>query len=89
MLTIAPATSLLADTLRARRGLPPPPLRKALREAAGVSLAEIAAEVSERLPGDAGVTKQAVALWERGLRNPRPAHLRIYAEILRLLREAA
>jgi DNA-binding transcriptional regulator YiaG len=78
--------SLIAETIRARRELPPPGMRKALRESVGVSLAEIRDELEHRF--GISVTKQSIYLWESGRRTPRPAALRAYAEILRLFREA-
>jgi DNA-binding transcriptional regulator YiaG len=80
-------SSLIAETIRARRELPPPAVRKMLRESVGVSLAEIADELEHRY--GIRVTKQSVYLWESGRRTPRPAHLRAYAEILKLFRAAA
>lgn len=78
MTTAAPLSTLV----RERRDLPPPALRRALREAAHVSLDEIAQEI--------GVTRQAVARWEQGTRFPRPPHLYRYAEVLRTFqRESA
>lgn len=66
---------------RARRRLPPPAARRHLRERAGVSQTVVASEV--------GVTREAVARWESGDREPRPANLARYLEILdRLAREA-
>ena len=64
--------------LRARSELPEPRVRRALREAAGVSQADVAAAV--------GVSRQAVDHWESGTRYPRPKHLAAYLEVLRILR---
>jgi DNA-binding transcriptional regulator YiaG len=71
----------LQDELRARRELPPPQLRRALRKAAGVSLDALAREV--------GVTRQCVGHWEAGRRYPRGAALQRYVAALRLLQEEA
>jgi len=56
-------------------------MRRALRESAGLSLDAIAQVL--------GVSRQAVSNWELGLRDPRPEHLRLYAEVLRSLQEVA
>ena len=69
----------LLQLVRERRELPPPALRRALREAATVSLEE----VGEQL----GVSRQTVSRWERGERFPRPQHLVAYAELLRSFRQ--
>jgi DNA-binding transcriptional regulator YiaG len=71
----------LSERVLARRSLPPPLTRRALREAAGASLADVARAC--------GVTKQAVAQWESGLYSPRGANLLAYAEVLRVFRKAA
>lgn len=59
--------------------LPPPELRRALRVAAGLSLAEIG-EVC-------GVTRQCVSLWELGSRTPAPPHSGAYLTLLHDLAE--
>lgn len=51
--------------------------RRALRQAAGVTQAEIAAEV--------GVSRAAVCRWESGKRTPRGGPARTYARLLRTL----
>ncbi|MDP9397269.1 MAG: helix-turn-helix domain-containing protein [Actinomycetota bacterium] len=50
--------ALLEQSLHDRRSLPPPPARRALRQAAGVSLLAVARAC--------GVSRQAVAHWEAG-----------------------
>ena len=65
--------------VRARRDLPPPEVRRALRRAAGIPMRDVAEIV--------GVTRQAVALWELGKREPRNKNLETYAEVLRTLRQ--
>jgi DNA-binding transcriptional regulator YiaG len=70
----------LTQRLRTRRDLPPPEVRRALRRAAGVPMQDVAAIV--------GVTRQAVALWESGSREPRNTNLASYSEVLRALRQA-
>lgn len=64
-----------------RRRLPPPELRRFLRERAGLPQQAIADEV--------GVSRPAVSRWEAGRRTPRGDDLRRYSEILaRLTAEA-
>lgn len=70
----------LLDRVRARRELPPPAMRRAIREAAGLTL--------EDFGGALGVSSQAVLYWERGTRFPRPEHLGPYSELLRALTKA-
>lgn len=74
------ATATLQDVLRARRDLPAPAMRRALRAAAGISLEAVAREV--------GVTRQAVGHWEAGSRYPSGRHLQKYL-VLAVLREHA
>jgi DNA-binding transcriptional regulator YiaG len=57
--------------------LPPPELRRALREASGLSAAEVA--------GCLGVSRQTVAQWERGVRTPRGELLEHYVAVLERL----
>ncbi|WP_294981171.1 helix-turn-helix transcriptional regulator [uncultured Microbacterium sp.] len=71
--------SLLND-VRARGALPTPALRRAIREAAGVSQGQIAREV--------GVHRMTVCRWESGTSTPAGEHLHAYAAILRDLQEA-
>ncbi len=75
------ATAHLSEELAARKRLPPPPVRKALRLAAGASL-----EATGEAAG--GVTDEAVRLWELGKRTPRGENLRAYVEVLDLFRTA-
>jgi len=70
----------LEERLRARRELPPPAMRRALRQAARLSQADVAREI--------GVSSAAVAYWEAGRRFPRPENLAAYVRALRILREA-
>lgn len=78
-------TSTVAETIRSfrhvRPELPAPAERKAVREAAGLTLAQVGAAV--------GVTPQAVALWESGRRTPQGARLSKYAEAIHAMREPA
>jgi transcriptional regulator with XRE-family HTH domain len=64
--------------LKANRDLPDPPMRRAIREAAGASRVDVAAEV--------GVSKYAVMQWEQGTRFPSRRHVVAYARVLRELR---
>ncbi len=73
--------AVLEKSLDDRRALPPPVARRALRQAAGVSLLAVARAC--------GVSRQAVAHWEAGTRQPRDEHLAAYLQALRLLREKA
>lgn len=70
----------LESHLAARRALPPPSERRAIRVAARVSL--------QRLARAVGVTRQTIALWETGRAAPRDAHLDAYLNALRLMEEA-
>jgi DNA-binding transcriptional regulator YiaG len=69
----------LTRQIEVRRELPPPAVRRALRKAAGASLADVAAVV--------GVTDTAVAYWETGARSPRARNLETYLEVLRAFRQ--
>ncbi len=64
-----------------KRGLPPPTLRRALRQAAGLTLEDVARLV--------GCTPQAVDHWEAGRREPSGRFLAGYVEALQLARELA
>lgn len=59
---------------RARRRLPPPSLRRALRKSAGVTQAAVAMAL--------GVDRATVARWELGERMPSGRHLQAYATLL-------
>jgi DNA-binding transcriptional regulator YiaG len=72
------STLTVSELLRARRELPDPQTRRAIRVQAGLSLDDVA--------GELGVTRQSVSDWERGRRYPRRAHLVAYVALLRLLR---
>lgn len=65
----------------ARRALPSPDERRQIRQESGLSQRRIGAEL--------GVSGQAVALWEKGDRQPRGEHLVRYALLLADLRELA
>jgi DNA-binding transcriptional regulator YiaG len=80
-MSIAIEAQGLEAHLAARRELPDPHVRRALRKAAGVSLEQIGREC--------GVTRQAVTLWESGAVEPRGRNLHAYLAVLRILREAS
>ena len=61
--------------------LPAIAMRKAIRRAAGRSLADLAAKLQ--------VSRQSVSFWERGLIEPAGAHLGEYARLLEDLRKEA
>jgi transcriptional regulator with XRE-family HTH domain len=68
----------IRNTIEALR-LPAPLVRRALRLAAGMTLAEVGEVV--------GVTRSAVSRWERDARQPRGDRRLRYAAVLRELRE--
>ncbi|MCX4973143.1 helix-turn-helix transcriptional regulator [Streptomyces sp. NBC_00620] len=78
-------TETVAERIRSfrqvRPELPAPAERKAVREAAGLTLAQVGSAV--------GVTAQAVGLWESGRRTPRGTLLDRYAEAISAMRELA
>ena len=71
----------LLEELRSRRQLPIPAERRRIREAAGVSLRQLAAAI----PPD-GVSAMAIVRWETGAQPRDPAHLRAYGRLLDELR---
>jgi DNA-binding transcriptional regulator YiaG len=76
----ANAVDGLVRRARIRRRLPDPPLRRLLREHAGLTQGEIAAAL--------GVSRTEVCRWESGLREPRHERLAAYVRILdRLARD--
>lgn len=67
----------LVNRVRIEQSLPPPDQRRAIREAAGLSMDDL---------GEAlGVSRQAVSHWERGQRHPRAGVVVRYAKLLYLL----
>jgi transcriptional regulator with XRE-family HTH domain len=66
--------------VQALAALPTPPARKALRQAAGVTMADVAAVV--------GVSRQAVSQWERGEARPAGEHLHAYLELLAMFKRS-
>lgn len=71
----------LRERAALKRGLPPPAQRRALRQAAGLTLEDVAQLV--------GCTPQAVDHWEVGRREPSGRLLPGYVDALRLARELA
>ncbi|NRG40374.1 helix-turn-helix transcriptional regulator [Rathayibacter sp. VKM Ac-2835] len=69
-------TEVIAEA-RAHATLPPPPLARAIREAAGLSQARMAVALD--------VTPITICRWEGGTRTPRRQHLVAYAALLREL----
>ncbi|MGW2584520.1 helix-turn-helix domain-containing protein [Streptomyces virginiae] len=67
--------------LHVRRCLPPPPERRELRKATGLTQQELADAV--------GVTRAAVSHWEKGVRTPRGELLDRYVDALVAMKEAA
>lgn len=74
------ATDALLERVAARRALPPPEMRRALRKSARLTFVEIGEAM---VPP---VSRQLVGLWESGDRVPRPDHLTQYAALLEALR---
>ena len=62
------------------RRLPPTKVRRALREASGLSVLEVAEAI--------GVSRQAVWRWERGLREPHGGNRLAYVGFLEDARKA-
>jgi len=71
----------LLEQLRSRRLLPAGAERRRIREAAGVSLRQLAAAITP-----AGVSPMAVVRWEAGATPRDSEHLRAYGELLEELR---
>ena len=71
-----PIEQLIADANR-RRALPSPPVRRLLREEAGLTQKEIAAAI--------GVARPAVTRYESGTRAPRGETRSAYIELLERL----
>jgi DNA-binding transcriptional regulator YiaG len=69
------------DSVRAQRRLPAPAVRREIRERVGLSQADVARAL--------GVTREAVAYWERGQRVPKAGTAARYLELLdRLAQES-
>jgi DNA-binding transcriptional regulator YiaG len=73
--------SHLVDEVRRARSLPRPAMARAIREAAGVSQARLAAEL--------GVHRMTVVRWESGMRSPRSDQRTAYAALLAELQQVA
>ncbi|MFD5370789.1 helix-turn-helix transcriptional regulator [Streptomyces sp. NPDC127103] len=71
----------LAQKITLKRRLPAPEICRVVREAAGVSTADVAEAL--------GVSRQTISNWETGRRVPRGRLLVGYLEVLDLLRESA
>ncbi len=67
----------LADRLDAVRRLPPPRMRRAIRQDAGVTQQDVAREM--------GVHRMTIARWEAGSHQPRGARLVDYIRVLEML----
>lgn len=76
----AKVTALIEELITAKR-LPAPPMRRAIRQAAGVTQARLAQELN--------VSDRSIAGWEAGTTNPSPKHRRPYTELLHSLNELA
>jgi DNA-binding transcriptional regulator YiaG len=75
------ALSVILDKRRLRRRLPDPPMRRLVRERAGITQEDLAQVL--------GVDRATVSRWETGEREPRPSQLEGYLQALdRLTREA-
>jgi transcriptional regulator with XRE-family HTH domain len=70
----------LSEVVEARKALPPPEARRAIRLAARASLGDVAKAC--------GVTRQAALQWEQG-KTPSGPRLLAYTAALRVMREAA
>jgi len=75
--TVVP--SPIQAKMRAKRALPPPAMRRAIRLGAGLSQADVA-EIM-------GVARESVARWEAGARTPRGRVLIEYVDLLDQLKD--
>jgi transcriptional regulator with XRE-family HTH domain len=71
----------IVDELQARRRLPPPAVRRALRESARISQARAARELA--------VSPALLCRWESGTREVTGEHLPRYLELLDVFAEAS
>lgn len=69
------------ERLRAKHALPSPSLRRAIRENAGASQADLAEVL--------GVQQRTVGRWEAGRNTPQGRHLVAYVELLAKLQEVS
>lgn len=74
MVNMTTAADDLVERVRLRQQLPPPRVRKAIREAHGVTQAELATAL--------GVSRQTLIHWEQGHRSPRRESAEKYARLL-------
>jgi DNA-binding transcriptional regulator YiaG len=74
----------LLNRLRSQRRLPPATERRRIREAAGVSLRQLASAIPP-----SGVSPMAVMRWEAGSIPRDPAHVRAYGRLLNELKRLA
>jgi DNA-binding transcriptional regulator YiaG len=75
------ALDVLREQVQARRDLPRPAVRRALREAAGISRQALAASID--------VSRESIRHWETGTVEPRGENLRLYLAALAVLQEGA
>jgi DNA-binding transcriptional regulator YiaG len=73
------ATEKLTNRIAARRSLPPPEMRRAIRRAARASLQDVASAF------EPPVSRHSVMAWERGTRSPGAGNIEQYVAILRAL----
>ena len=71
---LPPLTDLLASEIQSLRKLPPPEIRRAIREQAGLSRERIAVELD--------VSESSIRRWETGEKRPRHQHAVAYSELL-------
>jgi transcriptional regulator with XRE-family HTH domain len=76
-MTLNVAVADVLAEVRVTRSLPPPTMRRALREAAGLT--------QERLGSALGVSRIAICRWESGLREPCAKNRVAYAHLLAAL----
>lgn len=73
----------LSEQARAHRDLPPPAVRRSIRESAGLSQDDLARVF------DPPIHRETVSRWEAGERTPRGKRLVQYVAILRRLQRIA
>ncbi len=73
-MTAEAAADSLRDLVRTRRMLPSPVIRRAIREAAGASQADVGRSLR--------VSRATVCRWESGKQTPRGEHLAGYVRAL-------
>jgi transcriptional regulator with XRE-family HTH domain len=74
-------TEQLEDWVRARAKLPPPSVRRALREGGGLKQEDVGDVV--------GVSRETVSRWESGERGVHRRHVVAYVALLEFLRREA